>query len=810
MIQDLNYSVRMLVKNPSLAIVAISSLALAIAANTVIFSFIDAVLLKPLAYKDSERLVMVWELLPKGGKTLPSPPTFLEWRAQSQAFSHLAAVTSQNSLNLTGRDQSERIRGSYVSASYFELLGVQPVIGRTFRPEEEQAGNEHVVVLTNRFWRQKLGGDPFVIGSTMLLDNESYTVVGVLPPYKVFEKETTDIWLALVIKPEQLSPNVRYFSVLGRLRQGVTIDQANAEIKRVTEGPGQKDRTGNTGYGALVEPLRDHLAGRPTKIILFLFMGGAFFILLIACSNVANLLLARGAVRQREVAIRMALGAGRARLIRQFLTESVLLAVIGGGLGVFLANWLVAVFTALMPRLTIPVEAEVALDWRVLLFTSGVSFFSGILFGLVPALHAMRLNLTKALQERNANVPARLSRNKSRSLLLVFQIALAFVLTIGAALIVRSFVRLIQVELGFRTDNVLTLRTSLAPVRYPQSGHIIAYQSEFLNRIRSLPGVVSTAATNALPLGGTTLKNVLQIPGRKANEPATREGTATQIVSPDYFATIGIKLLKGRFFSEQDTAQSPPVLMINQALAKRFGVEGEPVGTQVRFGGDRFAKLSFTIVGVIGDTKHKGPDSQPGPECYVPLAQVPESDLPLLGRSPFFVVRTAADPATLIATIQSLAAAIDKDQPVYNVRTMEQMYSQSIAQPRFLTALLSIFGALALLLATIGVYGVMAYSVAQRTHEIGIRIALGAQAGHVLRLVMGQALLLTGAGVSLGLIAALALSRYLSSLLYEITPTDPATYAGVALLLSAAALLASYIPACRGVRVDPIVALRYE
>jgi putative ABC transport system permease protein len=809
MYQDLRYGMRMLVKNPGFTVVAVLLLALAIATNTVMFSFIDAVLLKPLAYKDPERLVMVWELSSKGGKTIPSPPTFLEWRKQNRAFSHLTASTSSGgSLNLTGRGRAERIRGSFVSASYFEMLGAQPVIGRAFRSEEEQPGNEHVAILANRFWRQKFEADPNIVGDTIFLNNESYVVIGVLPASKIFDKETTDIWLPLAFKPEQLNPNVRFFSVLGRLKQDVTIDQANADMKRIAEGIGQKDRAGNTSYSAVVEPLRDHIVGRSTKTILFLLMGSAFFILLIASTNVANLLLARGVARQHEVAIRMALGATRLRLMQQFLTESLLLTIISGGWGVVLANWLVDAFIVLMPRLTIPVEAEVSLDWRVLLFTLAVTCFTTILFGLIPAWQSTRLDVARPLQERIVSVPARLNHNRARSLLLVLEIALSFVLTIGAALMVRSFMRLIQVELGFETDNILTLRTNLDQTRYLQFSQIVAYQSELLNRIRTHPGVVSVAATNALPLGGTSIKSIIQITGQKSNESGTRESAAIRVVSSDYFATLGIHLLKGRFFSEQDTAHSPSVLVINHSLAKRIGVDSDPIGARVHFAGDNFAKLSFTIVGVIADTKHRSPNSQSESEVYIPIVQVPGKALSSLGRPLFFVVRTAVDPAVLTATVQALAASVDIDQPVYSIKTMEQVYSESIAQPRFLTVLFSLFGTLSLVLVTIGIYGVMAYSVTQRAREIGIRMALGAQSSDVLRLVMRQVLLPTSAGIIIGLVVALALSHYLSSLLYEVTPTDTATYIGVALILTSVALLASYFPARMATKVDPIVALR--
>jgi putative ABC transport system permease protein len=811
MFQDLRYGAWMLLKNPGFTIVAILSLALAIGANTAMFSYVDAVLLKPLAYKDPDRLVMVWELYSDGGKAPPSSVAFSEWRAQAKAFSHLSAITSSGAtLNLTGPDRTERIRGSFVSANYFEMLGIQPMLGRCFSAEEERPGNERVVVLTNRFWQQRFGASPNILGSTILLNNESYTVIGMLPGGGIFDRETADVWLPLAFKLEQLRPDVRFFSVMGRLNHGSTIEQANAEVKLIVEKMSQQSQSNKKAFSAFVEPLRNHIVGSQTRATLFLLMGAAAFILLIACANIANLLLARSAVRQREVIIRMALGASQLRLMRQFLTESVLLAVISGGFGVILAIWLVKGLAALMPRLTIPTEVEVALDWRILLFTLGVSFLTGIIFGLAPALAATRLDLTKPLQERNVGSSARLSRNKPRSLLLISEIALCFALLIGAALMIRSFQRLLQVELGFETKNILTLRASLDRGRYPQAHQIVAYQSELLNRIRALPGVTSGAVTNALPLGGTSVKGVIHILSKGSIASKDPAPAALRVVSHDYLATMGIRLLKGRHLSEQDAMQSPPVVVINQSLAMRFEPGDDPVGSQIQIAGDSFAQISFTIVGVVNDIRHMRLEGQSEPEIYIPLGQAPDKAISSYGRSLFFVIRTAVNPTTLTATIQTLAASVDKNQPIYGVRTMEQVYSESITQPRFLTTLFSLFGVLALALAVVGIYGVMAYSVTQRTQEIGIRMALGAQTRDVLRLVIGQAMVITCAGLGIGLALALALSRYLSGLLYEVTPTDVATYSGAALLLAGVTLLASYLPARAAIKVDPVLTLRYD
>jgi putative ABC transport system permease protein len=809
--QDLRFGARMLMKQPGFTLIAIITLALGIGANTAMFSFIDAALLKPLAYHAPDRLVMVWERLPNGNRNIPDIPTFQEWRAQNQVFSQLAAITSiGGGLNLTGRERAERLRGSFVSANYFDLLGVQPALGRGFSADEEQAGKDRVVVMSNRCWRQRFGADPNVVGASVTLNNESYTVIGVLPPHGIFDRGSTEVWLPLVFTAEQIRSQARFFTTLARLKPGVTIEQADAEMKRLTEILARQGVTTNKNVSAFVQPLRDNLVGDALRKMLLLLMGAVFFILLIACANVANLLLARGATRQQEIAVRAALGASRPRIIRQFLTESALLAAISGGAGVILANWLIKGFTALMPRLTIPTAVEVAVDWRVLLFTAGLCLLTAVIFGLAPAWQGARLDLTKPLQERGYGASARFGRNKLRGLLLVSEIALTFVLVIGAALLIRSFARLLQVEPGFQTERVLTFQTDLDKTRYPQAHQLITYQEEMLNRMRALPGVESAAVTNNLPLGGSALNTIISIPARSPEAPATKDGVGTRAISADYFGALGIRLLQGRFPSERDTAQAPPVIVINQSLAKRHWPDRDPIGGQIQFAGDTFASLSFTIIGVVADLRHWRLEEEPKPEVYVLLPQMPEKALAAYGRSLHFAVRTTNDPAALISAIRTLAAGVDKDQPLYGVRAMDEMYSESVANPRFRTTLFSLFGALALTLAAVGLYGVMAYSVTQRTREIGVRVALGAQTRDVMKLVMAHGALFTLTGLAIGIVAAIGLSRYLSGFLYEIKPTDAVTYLAVAALLGGVAMFACYLPARRAARVDPMVALRHE
>jgi predicted permease len=809
MLQDLRYGVRILLKNPGFTLIAVFTMALGIGATTAMFSFVDAALFKPLAYRAPERLVMAWERLPDGGKNMPDIASFKEWRAQNRLFSQIAATTSGGGLNLTGREVAERMRGEFVSANYFELLGVQPALGRAFSADEEQAGKEHVAVLSNRCWTQRFGADPAALNRAITLNNESYTVIGVLPPHSIFDRSSTEVWLPLVFTPERVREGSR-FMVLGRLKAGVAIEQADAELKRITEGMSRGGLMDNKNVSALVQPLRSHLVNDSRRNLLLLLMGAVLFILLIACVNVANLLLARASARQGETSIRAALGAGRLRLMRQFLTESLLLSVIGGSAGVLLAFWLIKGFTALMPRFTLPAETEVALDWRILLFTAGVSLLAGLIFSLAPAWQASRVDLTKKLQERGYGSSARLGRNRLRSLMLVSEIALTFVLVIGASLLIRSFVRLLQVESGFQTERILTFQTDLDQTRYPQAHQLIDYQTELLNRMRALPGVGSVAATNSLPLSGYGLNRLISIPGRSPGAAPVNQGVGVRIISPGYFSTFGISLLQGRLPSDQDTARTPPVILINQRMARRHWPDRDPTGMQVYFRAKSLSSISYTIIGVVPDLKHMRLERETEPEVYLLASQLPEMELTSYWRNLQFAVRTTNDSFSLIENIRAIAGSIDRDQPLYGIKTMEQMYSDSMADPRFRTFLFAIFGALALALAAIGIYGVTAYSVTQRTHEIGIRMALGAQTGDVMRLVMRHGLVLVSAGIGLGVVAAIALTRFLSGFLYEVRATDIPTYIGVALILSGVALAANYVPARRATRVDPLASLRHE
>jgi putative ABC transport system permease protein len=806
MFQDLRFGARMLLKNPGFTSIAIFTLALGIGASSAMFSFFDAVLFKPLAYQAPEQLVTVLEQTSGGRRILPSIPIFQEWRRQNRVFSHLSAL-AQTEFTRTGRGAAERVRGSTVSANYFELLGVQPVLGRFFSPDEDQAGKEKVVVLTNRYWKQRFGSDTRIVGADITLDNESYTVIGVAPPHDSFDRDSSEMWLPLVFTPDKIRSQPRFFRVAARLKPGVTIEQADLEMKRITKG--MQGLTFDNKGSAVVQPLREYLVGPDYRRMTMLLMGAALFIMLIACANVANLLLGRSLVRRREIAVRAALGAGRLRLVRQLFTESVLLAIISGGIGVILAFWLIRGFTALMPRRTIPTEVEVTIDWRVLLFTVGASLLTGIIFGLAPAWQASRTDLTRSLQEHDSGASARLGRNKLRSLLLVSEIALTFTLVIGAALLIRSFARVLQIDPGFQTERILTFQTNLDKKRYLQAHQLIDYQTAMLDRMRALPGAQSAAVSNSNPLSGSSLFMTITIPGDSPGEKPTQEGPAVRAVSAGYFETLGIRLLNGRYLSEYDTAQTLPVIVINQSLAKLRWPGRDPLGRQIQLVGNTFASHSYGIVGVVADHKHMWLQENSGPEVYLLFSQLPEKVLSTIGRRTLhFAVRTTSEPSILTPTIRDIAAGVDKDQPIYNVKTMEELYSDSVARPRFRTAIFSVFGTLALALAAIGVYGVMAYSVTQRTHEICIRMALGARSVDVLRLVIRQGLALALAGTCLGLGGAIALTRFLNAYLYEITATDAPTYIVVTLILFTVAILATYLPARRALKIDPMNVLR--
>ena len=806
--QDLRYGLRMLGKNPGFTVVAVIALALGIGANSAIFSVVNTVLLRPLPYRDPDRLVMVWEDSTKAGypRDTPAAANYIDWRDQNQVFEGMAAIAEQN-FNLTGTGEPERIEGRLVSANLFALLGVEPQVGRAFLPEEDQPGRNRVVIMSHGLWQRRFGADANITGKPLTLNGESYTVVGVMPSHFQFPSREDQLWVPIAFTPQQAANRGRhYLEVIARLKPGVTLEGAQAEMSAIAVRLQQQYPNENTDVGATVTPLHEQVVG-DIKPALLVLLGAVGFVLLIACANVANLLLARAAVRQKEISIRVALGASRLRLIRQFLTESLLLAVLGGGVGLLLSLWGVSLLKNFIPENISQVEA-ITIDSRVLLFTLFVSLLTGLIFGLAPATQASSLNLNETLKEGGRDSAAGSRGNRIRSLLVIIEVAVSLILLIGAGLLINSFLRLRDVDPGFRADNLLTMQVVLPTFKYPDHERRTAFYDELLRRIETLPGVKSAAVTTNLPLyqqGNSIGISVEGIP-----DPAPGQGrrptVATRVVSPRYFETMGIQLLQGRGFAAQDTADAPAAALINETMARRFWPEQDPTGKRLTSGSLTSTDPDdwITIVGVVKDVRQFELVADPRPQMYLSYAQAgffAPSDL---------VVSTAVEPLSLAATVRRTVWEVDRDQPVSKIRTMEEIVSQSVARQRFSMLLLGIFAALALVLAAVGIYGVMSYSVAQRTREFGIRMALGAQRSDVLKLAVGQGLKLVLIGIGIGLAAAFVLTRVMSSLLFGVSATDPATFMIISLVLIGVAVAASFIPARRATKIDPMVALRYE
>jgi putative ABC transport system permease protein len=813
LIQDVRYGIRMLLKSPGFTGVAILTLALGIGANTSIFSLINAVLLRPLPFEEPDRLVMVWERRSNSGETnIPvSGHEFIGWRERSRAFESLAII-QPDVLILTGRGEPETLNVWRVSADFFSVLGVQPLLGRTFLTGEDQAGSNKIAVLKEGLWKRRFGADPDIVGKSITLSDQSYTVVGVMPSLDLMP----DVWMPIDLIDEQKRVGKHSNNVIGRLGSGVTLVEAQADLKNIAHQLEQQYPDNNTDHSVGVIALHEFTVGNVQGALLVLF-GAVGFVLLIACANVANLLLTRAAARQKEIAIRMALGAGRARLVRQLLTESLLLAVVGGGVGLLLAMWVIDLLP-LIKAVNIPRLDQVSIDGGVLAMTVGLSLFTGILTGMAPALRSSRPNLSQSLNE-GTRASASLGRRRIGSLLVILEIALALVLLVGGGLMIKSFIRLVNVEPGFDPHNVLRLGLTLPGPRYPQVQQQRVFYQELIERIKALPGVESVGATTRTPLGGTASWLPVSIEGRPAPPPGQEPYVADRTISSDYFRAMRIPLRRGRYFTEADARravpvirwfeqqpypehfdepQPEPVIIINETMAQMFWPGEDPLGRRVRL----IASPWFTVVGVVGDIRHGSLNSQPYPEMYLSHLQEPQESMAVM-------IRTANDPLNLATAVREQIKELDKDQPVA-ITTMGQIFSDSVGGQRFNALLLGIFGALALALAMVGVFGVINYSVAGRTHEIGVRIALGAQPKDILRLVVGQGLTLAVAGVGIGLVGAFALTHLITGLLYGVSPTDLWTYVIVSLLLTGVALLASYIPARRAVKVDPIVALRYE
>jgi putative ABC transport system permease protein len=804
--QDLRYAVRMLIKSPGFTFIVVMALALGIGANSAIFSVVNAVLLRPLPFGEPEQLMMVWGVARNSGegRIVLSVPDIKDIREQSRMLEYVAPYNGTGSMLADG-DDTERLFGAIVPADMFPLLRVQPIMGRTFTREEDVPGGPSVVVIGQGLWQRRFGSDPAIIGKEIKLAGKATTVVGVMPADFRFpvQNQKSEYWQPISSSPSYVAASdirgSRSLRVVARLKPGVTTAQAESELAAIGQRLSIQYPDTNTGLSFTVTPLHEDIVGsiRPALLVI---LGAVGFVLLIACANVANLLLARASARHKEVAIRTALGASRMRIIRQLLTESLLLSVLGGALGLLLAMWGVDLLVAASPT-DLPRVREIGLDGQVLGFTALVSILTGLLFGLAPALQSTKLDLNESLKEGGRGSTDGLRRNRVRSILVIAEVALSLVLLVGAGLLIRSFVYLLNLSPGFDTQSVLIADIPLSRSRYPTGEQQAVFTRQAIERTRQLPGVTSVAAVNIVPLSGDGRQSTFTIEGRPVPDGQEPDGEVTT-VTPDYFRTMGIPLLTGRTFTEQDKTDSPPVVIISETLARRNFPGEDPLGRRLILDDE---KPAYEIVGIVGDVRHEGLEKETYPGYYLSFYQAPERQVNLMVRS-----APTVDPSGLQLAVRNVIKEMDKEQLVWETKTMEQLRAESVARRRFNMMLLGLFAALALLLAAVGIYGVMSYSVTQRTHEIGIRLALGAQTGDVLKMVVRQGMTLALIGVALGLLTALAVTRVMASLLYGVTATDALTYAGVSVLLAGIALLACLIPARRATRVDPMVALRYE
>jgi putative ABC transport system permease protein len=801
--QDIRYGFRMLRTRPGFTAIAVIALALGIGANTAIFSMINSVLLRPLPYPEPGRLVMLEENGKDGKSSNTSYATTKDWSERSQSFENISAVRDW-SITLTGEGEPEMLHGMRVSSNYFGLLAVKPALGREFLPEEDSPATRRVVILSHGLWERRFGADTQIAGKPISLGGQTFTVAGVMPrgfedlvAARLFQK--ADLWAPLGYDASLpwACRTCRHIQAVARLKPGVSIEQAGAEMNGISGTLVQEHPHDYAMAGVTIIPLLDKFVGA-VRPALYVLLGAVGLVLLIACANVGNLLLARATQRQKEIAIRSALGARRGRIIRQLLTESLLLSAGGTVVGLILVWWGMELLIALSPTDILRLN-EVNVDVRVLGFTLALSLLTGIIFGLAPALQASKIDLNTALKEGARGSTG--AGHRMRNLLAVSEIALALVLLVGAGLLVRSFLRVLDVTPGFEAANLVTMNVSANGTRYADDAKVRAFYDEVLQRVAALPGVEAAAVVSNLPLGGNMDQYGFHVEEKPMANPEDAPSAERYVVSPDYLRAMRIPLLAGREFSERDGPTAPLVVLISESTARSIWPNEDPIGKRVRMGGPNGPLR--TIVGITGDVTHTGLDTPPGLEAYVPEAQWTSSDMLL-------VVRTPTDPKPLLETVRNQIWTVDKELPIYRVATMDQLVSASVAQRRFTLVLLSMMALLAATLAALGIYSVMSYSVTQRTQEIGIRMALGAKSSDVLRLVVGQGMLLALGGIVVGLAAAAALTRLMSALLFGISVTDPVTFAAIAVALAVVALGACLVPARRATKLDPMIALRYE
>jgi predicted permease len=800
--QDLRYGVRTLLKNPGFTLIAVFTLALGVGANTAIFSVVNSVLLRPLPYPNAERLMTIWEVhRARNGpeREWTSPPGFEDWRDQAKSFDHVVALQYWQP-TLTGQGEPELLTGAQVSHDTFAMLGVAPALGRSFRPEEDQPGGESVVIISHGLWRKRFGADTSLVGRKVSLNGESRVVIGVMPAgFKFPVIADADVWRP--IRPA-LNPACRRgctaIRVMARLKPDATDAQARAELNAIAARIERQFPDTNAKVGATLVPLQEFLVG-PVKTQMLALLVAVAFVLLIACANVANLLLARSATREKEIAIRASLGAGQWRIARQLLSESLLLAAVGGTMGLLLAYWMVDLLARFSPQGT-PRLDEIGVDGRALGYSLAVTVLTGLLFGAAPVWRLFKADLNQSLRDSGKGLQGAQSGRRALGALVVVETALALVLLVGAGLLVKSFIRLQRVDPGFDPRNALTAVVTLPQALYPERNRVALFYNRLLERVRTLPGAQSAAVVSSLPLTGFDSDSDFVIEGRPAPQPDQRPVAWVSSVSPDYFRTMGMRLIMGREFTEGDDENSPKVVIISETTARRHFPNENPIGKRV---GDGSPDGWREIVGVTADVKHFGLNQDASVSMFFPYRQQ-------LSRRMFIVVRAAADPSSLSPALRGVVAEMDKSLAVSNIIPMEEISTRSIGQERFTLLLLGLFSALALLLAVAGIYGVMSYAVAQRTHEIGVRVAMEAQTGAILKLVVGHGMKLVAGGIALGLASSFALTRLMAKMLFGVSAADPLTFIVITLLLAFVALLACWIPARRAAKVDPMTALRFE